>query len=118
MKNLSAILAVACAALMVSCGGVSKPKDEPVVRVASKAKELVDKLIACGDDTLKQKEVWSEIDSCRGRLLLTDQERFDKMIVEYINNERRNKRQARLGIAQEQEIAKDTTIQLVYHEEM
>ena len=49
MKALSTILAVACAALMVACGGKSKPKEEPVVRVVSKAKVLVDKLIACGD---------------------------------------------------------------------
>ena len=118
MKALSTILTVACAMLLVACGGKSKPKEEPVVRVVSKAKVLVDKLIACGEDTLKQKEVWAEIDSCRRSLILSEQERFDKMIIEFINNNRRNKRQARLGIAQEQEIAKDSTIQLVYHEDM
>lgn len=119
MKKLSTILAVACVALMVACGGEQKPKGESVVPVASKAKVLVDKWIACGGDTLKQKEVKAEIDSCRNGLALPEQERFDKMIVEYINNDRRQKRRAKLGITQEQEIAQDTTtIQLVYHDEV
>ena len=119
MKNLSAILAVACALLMVACGGEPKSKKEPIVPVASKAKELADRWIACDGDTLKQKDVKAEIDSCRKELLLPDQERFDKMIIEYINNDRRNKRRARLGITQEEEIRQDTTtIQLVYQDEM
>lgn len=124
MKNLSTIIAIACAMLVVACGGEQKPKEEPVVRVVSKAKVLVDKLIACGDDTLKQKEVWSEIDSCRNSLMLSEQERFDKMIIEFINNDRRNKRDARLGLTQEQgdewaqDAAKGSTIQLVYYEDV
>ena len=118
MKNLSTILAAVCTMLMVACGGESKPKGEPVVRVASKAKELVDKLIACGDDTLKQKAVWAEIDECRSDLVIAEQERFDKMVAEFINNDRRNKRRASLGITQEQEIAQDTVIQVAYYEEM
>lgn len=118
MKNLSTILAIACAMLVVACGGEQKPKGEPTVRVASKAKELVDKLIACGEDTLKQKKVWAEIDLCRGELVIAEQERFDKMVAEYINNDKRNKRRARLGITQEQEIAQDTVIQVVYYDDM
>ena len=92
MKNLSTILAVACAALMVACGGVSKKGDSAAADEAKKNSIIEAKAIYFVNrlaDYIFDKDsidiLKSQMDTYYATLSAKEKELFNNSMKEYIN---------------------------------